>query len=237
MILIVALNTLSVASEHHHQPEWLTHLQGAPGRGRPGGGAEGEPASVSRKCAPSWAVTAALWETRTRELGCLCEPFAPTPDGHKARRSCRGPSFQHRDLSPRPHCPRALCEAWERASRCGENELPPRSCLAGGGGRCERTAGEARGRGGEPGRAAQPRAVPPDVANRVLLALFAVEMLMKMYGLGPRQYFMSVFNRFDCFVVCSGLLEVLLVESGAMSPLGISVLRCIRLLRVFKITK
>ncbi|XP_024832342.1 voltage-dependent L-type calcium channel subunit alpha-1S isoform X1 [Bos taurus] len=76
-----------------------------------------------------------------------------------------------------------------------------------------------------------------DVANRVLLALFTVEMLMKMYGLGLRQYFMSIFNRFDCFVVCSGLLEILLVESGAMSPLGISVLRCIRLLRIFKITK
>lgn len=78
---------------------------------------------------------------------------------------------------------------------------------------------------------------PPDVANQVLLALFTVEMLMKMYGLGLRQYFMSVFNRFDCFVVCSGLLEVLLVGAGAMSPLGISVLRCIRLLRIFKVTK
>ncbi|XP_037668169.1 voltage-dependent L-type calcium channel subunit alpha-1S [Choloepus didactylus] len=76
-----------------------------------------------------------------------------------------------------------------------------------------------------------------DVANRVLLSLFTIEMLMKMYGLGLRQYFMSIFNRFDCFVVCSGILEILLVESGAMTPLGISVLRCIRLLRIFKITK
>ncbi|XP_039083443.1 voltage-dependent L-type calcium channel subunit alpha-1S [Hyaena hyaena] len=76
-----------------------------------------------------------------------------------------------------------------------------------------------------------------DIANRVLLALFTIEMLMKMYGLGLRQYFMSIFNRFDCFVVCSGILEILLVESGAMTPLGISVLRCIRLLRIFKITK
>ncbi|XP_068930637.1 voltage-dependent L-type calcium channel subunit alpha-1S isoform X1 [Petaurus breviceps papuanus] len=76
-----------------------------------------------------------------------------------------------------------------------------------------------------------------DVANRVLLILFTIEMLMKMYGLGLRQYFMSVFNRFDCFVVCSGLIEIILVESGIMTPLGISVLRCIRLLRIFKITK
>ncbi|EGW02194.1 Voltage-dependent L-type calcium channel subunit alpha-1S [Cricetulus griseus] len=59
-----------------------------------------------------------------------------------------------------------------------------------------------------------------DVANRVLLALFTIEMLMKMYGLGLRQYFMSIFNRFDCFVVCSGILEILLVEltSGAAAP-------------------
>lgn len=28
VILIVALNTLSIASEHHNQPLWLTHLQG-----------------------------------------------------------------------------------------------------------------------------------------------------------------------------------------------------------------
>ncbi|XP_036299084.2 voltage-dependent L-type calcium channel subunit alpha-1S, partial [Pipistrellus kuhlii] len=76
-----------------------------------------------------------------------------------------------------------------------------------------------------------------DVANRVLLSLFAAEMLVKMCGLGLRQYFMSIFNRFDCFVVCSGLLEELLVQAGAMSPLGVSVLRCIRLLRLFKVTK
>ncbi|XP_051494808.1 voltage-dependent L-type calcium channel subunit alpha-1S isoform X2 [Apus apus] len=76
-----------------------------------------------------------------------------------------------------------------------------------------------------------------DNANRVLLALFVAEMLLKMYALGLRQYFMSLFDRFDCFVVCSGILETILVELGTLSPLGISVLRCIRLLRIFKITR
>ncbi|XP_068020802.1 voltage-dependent L-type calcium channel subunit alpha-1S isoform X3 [Melanerpes formicivorus] len=76
-----------------------------------------------------------------------------------------------------------------------------------------------------------------DNANRVLLALFVAEMLLKMYALGLRQYFLSLFNRFDCFVVCSGILETILVELGTLSPLGISVLRCIRLLRIFKITR
>lgn len=71
----------------------------------------------------------------------------------------------------------------------------------------------------------------------MLLALFVAEMLLKMYALGLRQYFMSLFNRFDCFVVCAGILETILVEIGTLSPLGISVLRCIRLLRIFKITR
>lgn len=33
VILTVALNTLSIASEHHAQPLWLTHLQGETARG------------------------------------------------------------------------------------------------------------------------------------------------------------------------------------------------------------
>uniref|UniRef100_A0A8C6PMI5 Voltage-dependent L-type calcium channel subunit alpha n=1 Tax=Nothobranchius furzeri TaxID=105023 RepID=A0A8C6PMI5_NOTFU len=76
-----------------------------------------------------------------------------------------------------------------------------------------------------------------DVANKVLLALFTLEMLVKMYSLGLQAYFVSLFNRFDCFVVCGGIVETILVELAIMSPLGISVLRCVRLLRIFKVTR
>ena len=48
---------------------------------------------------------------------------------------------------------------------------------------------------------------------------------------------MSLFNRFDCFVVISSIMEVLLTKTGVMPPLGVSVLRCVRLLRVFKVTR
>ncbi|XP_053328541.1 voltage-dependent L-type calcium channel subunit alpha-1F [Spea bombifrons] len=74
-------------------------------------------------------------------------------------------------------------------------------------------------------------------ANKVLLSLFTLEMLLKLYSLGFHAYFMSFFNRFDCFVVCGGILETVLVEFHIMSPLGISVLRCVRLLRIFKVTR
>lgn len=77
----------------------------------------------------------------------------------------------------------------------------------------------------------------PDVASRVLLVLFVIEMFVKMYALGPRAYFMSLFNRFDFFVVLCGILEMIMFSAGAVAPLGFSVLRCIRLLRILKVTK
>uniref|UniRef100_A0A671YLL8 Voltage-dependent L-type calcium channel subunit alpha n=1 Tax=Sparus aurata TaxID=8175 RepID=A0A671YLL8_SPAAU len=76
-----------------------------------------------------------------------------------------------------------------------------------------------------------------DAANKVLLAMFTLEMLVKMYSLGLQAYFVSLFNRFDCFVVCGGIIETILVELAIMSPLGISVFRCVRLLRIFKVTR
>lgn len=50
-------------------------------------------------------------------------------------------------------------------------------------------------------------------------------------------YFVSLFNRFDCFVVIGSILEMILTDRQLMPPLGISVLRCVRLLRIFKVTR
>ncbi|KAI5095068.1 voltage-dependent L-type calcium channel subunit alpha-1S, partial [Silurus meridionalis] len=76
-----------------------------------------------------------------------------------------------------------------------------------------------------------------DTVNKILLTCFAIEMVMKMYAFGLRMYFMSIFNRFDCFVVTVGILELILVSANVMTSLGISVMRCIRLLRLMKVTK
>ena len=43
--------------------------------------------------------------------------------------------------------------------------------------------------------------------------------------------------RFDFIVVISSILEFILVSQEIMPPLGMSVLRCIRLLRAFKVTR
>ncbi|XP_035773797.1 muscle calcium channel subunit alpha-1-like isoform X1 [Anopheles albimanus] len=76
-----------------------------------------------------------------------------------------------------------------------------------------------------------------EYTNMFFVALFSLEMFLKMYSLGLQGYYVSLFNRFDCFVVIGSVVEVLLTNTQIMPPLGISVLRCVRLLRVFKVTK
>ncbi|KAF0300190.1 Muscle calcium channel subunit alpha-1 [Amphibalanus amphitrite] len=76
-----------------------------------------------------------------------------------------------------------------------------------------------------------------EVTNLFFIVLFTIEMIIKMYALGFQNYFVSLFNRFDCFVVISSIVEVVLTKTGVMPPLGVSVLRCVRLLRVFKVTR
>ncbi|TMS20123.1 putative voltage-dependent R-type calcium channel subunit alpha-1E [Larimichthys crocea] len=74
-------------------------------------------------------------------------------------------------------------------------------------------------------------------AEFLFLVLFLTEMFLKMYSLGPRLYFHSSFNCFDCSVIVGSIFEVLWGFFRPGTSFGISVLRALRLLRIFKITK
>ena len=74
-------------------------------------------------------------------------------------------------------------------------------------------------------------------ANVLFVCVFTAEMLLKMYSLGLDTYFVSLFNRFDTVVVFTSILELVLMSAQVMPAIGVSVLRCIRLLRIFKVTK
>ncbi|XP_043941319.1 voltage-dependent R-type calcium channel subunit alpha-1E-like isoform X1 [Protopterus annectens] len=74
-------------------------------------------------------------------------------------------------------------------------------------------------------------------AEFIFLGLFLSEMFLKMYGLGPRLYFHSSFNCFDCGVIVGSIFEVVWAAFRPGMSFGISVLRALRLLRIFKITK
>ncbi|XP_010139482.1 PREDICTED: voltage-dependent R-type calcium channel subunit alpha-1E-like, partial [Buceros rhinoceros silvestris] len=76
-----------------------------------------------------------------------------------------------------------------------------------------------------------------DYAEFLFLGLFLLEMSLKMYGMGPRLYFHSSFNCFDCGVTVGSIFEVVWAIFRPGTSFGISVLRALRLLRIFKITK
>ncbi|TSV94899.1 Voltage-dependent N-type calcium channel subunit alpha-1B [Bagarius yarrelli] len=75
------------------------------------------------------------------------------------------------------------------------------------------------------------------LAEFVFLGLFLIEMTLKMYGLGPRNYFHSSFNCFDFGVIVGSIFEVVWAAVKPGASFGISVLRALRLLRIFKVTK
>ena len=74
-----------------------------------------------------------------------------------------------------------------------------------------------------------------EASNFFFVVLFTFEMLFKMYALGLSFYFIPLFNRFDFFVVLTSILEMTLTMANVIPPVGMSVLRCIRLLRAFKV--
>ena len=76
-----------------------------------------------------------------------------------------------------------------------------------------------------------------EATNFFFVVLFTFEMLFKMYALGLSFYFIPLFNRFDFFVVITSILEMTLTMANVIPPLGMSVLRCIRLLRAFKVVR
>lgn len=76
-----------------------------------------------------------------------------------------------------------------------------------------------------------------DYANVTFLSLFTLEIVLKMFAYGFQRYFLSKFNRFDFAVVLWSIVESVLMNTKLMPPLGLSVFRCARLLRVFKVTR
>uniref|UniRef100_F1KW20 Voltage-dependent P/Q-type calcium channel subunit alpha-1A n=1 Tax=Ascaris suum TaxID=6253 RepID=F1KW20_ASCSU len=72
-------------------------------------------------------------------------------------------------------------------------------------------------------------------AEFVFLGIFICEMVVKLFAMGFRTYFASKFNRFDCIVIVGSAFEVIWAEVKDGS-FGISVLRALRLLRIFKLT-
>ncbi|XP_065647840.1 voltage-dependent N-type calcium channel subunit alpha-1B isoform X3 [Hydra vulgaris] len=71
-----------------------------------------------------------------------------------------------------------------------------------------------------------------EIAEKVFISIFIVELLMKVFALTFHGYCQSSLNVFELIVIILSIFE-------AFTPLvaGLRVLRCLRLLRVFKVTR
>ena len=71
------------------------------------------------------------------------------------------------------------------------------------------------------------------IANYIFSVIFFIEMILKLFGLGIKQYVSDGFNVFDAIVVIVSMVELFAADEAS----GLSVLRAFRLLRIFKIIK
>ncbi|GAX86028.1 hypothetical protein CEUSTIGMA_g13443.t1 [Chlamydomonas eustigma] len=75
-------------------------------------------------------------------------------------------------------------------------------------------------------------------ANIAFSCYFVLEMLIKIIGMGPRQYAADSFNIFDFFVTLLGVVDMsLTLAPGVSSPGALSVFRTFRLLRVMRLAR
>ena len=75
------------------------------------------------------------------------------------------------------------------------------------------------------------------IFNYIFTAIFTLEMVLKLLGLGLRPYFYDNFNTFDFVVVWISLVELGMELSGGAAGSGLSALRSFRLMRVFKLMR
>jgi voltage-dependent calcium channel L type alpha-1D len=75
--------------------------------------------------------------------------------------------------------------------------------------------------------------------NGILSWVFFAEMVIKLIGLGIKDYSADSFNLFDCTVVVISIIDLVIAKVGVEFNGGgaISALRAVRLLRVFKLAR
>ena len=72
--------------------------------------------------------------------------------------------------------------------------------------------------------------------NVGFVVVFTVELFFKLWALGSKLFWRYRFNRYDAFVVAISVIELVVVEAGSVSSLGLPVFRAVRLLRLLRYT-
>ena len=73
--------------------------------------------------------------------------------------------------------------------------------------------------------------------NYTFTAYFAMEMIIKNIGVGPKTYWRRPMDAFDGFIVFASLVEIILNQATSLESSTLSVLRAFRIFRLFKLAK
>ena len=76
-----------------------------------------------------------------------------------------------------------------------------------------------------------------DIAYLVFNVLFVIELSIKLWGYGIQQYFQGRFRTFDFIVVAASVVELIVSLSRGRRITGLSIIRSMLLIRVFKFTR
>jgi hypothetical protein len=75
------------------------------------------------------------------------------------------------------------------------------------------------------------------VASEIFAYIFTFEMVVKILALGLNKWYESLWNRFDCLIVCTSLLEIILLKISADSDINPSMFRIFRICRVVRFVR
>ncbi|GMH51784.1 hypothetical protein TrLO_g993 [Triparma laevis f. longispina] len=76
-----------------------------------------------------------------------------------------------------------------------------------------------------------------DSVDYVWNAIFIMEMILKFFGLGFRQYFSAGWNRFDFFIVVCSIMDMIASSMGISIGIDIKILRVLRIARMVRLIK
>ena len=77
-----------------------------------------------------------------------------------------------------------------------------------------------------------------DGLDNLDILIVILKFILKLAGLGVKYYFIDPFNRFDCLIVMTSILDLLLTNVFVQSNINsVTSLRTARLLRIFKLAK
>ena len=75
------------------------------------------------------------------------------------------------------------------------------------------------------------------ILNYIFTGIFIAECIIKLIGLGPVAYFHTGWNKFDFFVVCASILDIIIANIDGIDAAFLKSFQIIRVLRVMRITR